>query len=217
MKQINHLMMAAGIVSICFAGSANAEETKSLEIKPYIGVGIGGYVGKYEETASTYRFDFQNPTVGGYVKGGAEFHKNFAAELRVGATGEMSTGWAAGTLAAAATTTTLKADYMTTLLLVGKVELPVLESTHGKIEAYGVLGGTLAKIVGSYSLSANQKSASKIGFTYGAGLSYTMDDKISLGVEWVEYLTNVDTGWGTGGTTSTVTIRGVSGTASIKF
>jgi len=232
-KKTQSLLVAAVIVGSCIgtAQAEGADDSKSepyvvgsgqaglldnSRFKPYIGASLGVFLGQYKESTSAYSFDIKNRSFGGFVKGGVSFHPNFSTELRLGSASEMTTSWGAGTLGSTVPyTTKLRTDLFVSYLAVAHYELPVLKEGHGKFEVYGLLGGTTGKfkVTDTWNGTTTLITTTKTGASYGLGTSFSMDDRMSVGIEWASYLTNVKLG----GTPGSLSLSGVSGSVGMKF
>lgn len=152
----------------------------ATDIKPYAGVGLGGFGLEYSDnTASINKTAF-----GGYTNFGAEFGDYFAAELRIGATGSISKAFPG-------TTSTFKVPTFFSYL--GKIQFPATSD----LKLYGLIGATTAKLKGTNTIGFN-RTETKTGLSYGVGADYTVQDKLSIGAEWVQYWNkvNLPSTWG---------------------
>ncbi len=153
----------------------------ATDIKPYAGIGLGGFGLEYTDTTGS----INKTAFGGYANFGADFSDYFGAELRIGATGSVSK-------ALSTTTLTLKVPSFFSYL--AKVQFPATPD----FKLYGLVGGTTAGFKGTNTRGFNS-TETKTGLSYGAGADYTVQDQLSIGAEWVQYWNkvNLPTTWGT--------------------
>jgi len=185
---------------IAMSGVAQAQD-----FKPYAGFGVGAF-GVEEKVPGLSQ---KSTTFGGYGKFGVDFSDYLGAELRIGATANGSKTYPAGTLAAANPTfdLTLTSDYFISYL--GKIQLPVAED----FRVFALLGATTAKIKATSAVTSTAvNSATKTGFSYGVGGEYFFNDNMSVGGEWVQYLTDVNLS-----PVATARLWGASGTFNFYF
>jgi len=200
------------VLSMAPMAAAHADSMDNMDIRPYMGVGMGAFGVEYKDTAIS-----QKKTVfGGFVKGGADIGDYFGLELRLGTTSTGSKSYAAGTLGTAAGTYKTSADYFFSYL--AKLQVPASD----ELKPYVLLGGTTAKFKSQNSSTALSASKAKTGFTYGAGIDYNLGNQLSVNVEWVQYWTNVKLGTTyaaapTGATDSKAKIWGVVAAVDYHF
>lgn len=190
-----------------------APHAQAQDIKPYIGIGGGVFALQYKESGLGYSISQRNPTWGAFLKGGADFNEYVGAEVRLGMTGNPATDWPTGTLGSVVPfRISTKIDNFVSYLL--KVGTPVGSESH--IHAY--IGGTTAKVTGTLSVSGLNfgESSTKTGVTFGAGYDFTIGDNAKLGLEWIEYWTDVNLG-STGGSVAKGSFRGLSATIKMTF
>jgi len=153
----------------------------AADIKPYVGLGIGGY-------SINLGGGVGNKTAfGGYGEVGVDFEKYFGAELRLGTSG--NTNWSSG---AANAETSI--DYMFSYLV--KVQGPVSDSFY----VYGLLGGSTAQLTSTIktpgfvfvSTGTNSSVAKNTSFTFGGGFDIQVMDKLSVGAEYMHYYSDVN-------------------------
>jgi len=161
----------------------------------------------------------RNPTVGGFIKAGVDVGKYFGGEVRFRLTGNPSTDWGTGLPVGGgfvtfvlSTVSTKISDFFSCF---GKVQYPFDNS----FKVYALLGGTTAKFnsllsIGGFNLSGD---ATKTALSYGGGIKYKVADTISVGVEWIEYWTNVTLDTSALGTVTEGSFRGISATVSMSF
>ena len=197
-------LMIAMAALIAMSGVAQAQD-----FKPYAGFGIGGFGVEEKEPG----FSQKSTTFGGYGKLGVDVNDYLGGELRFGATGNGSQTYAAGTtfggiVIPVPVDVTLTSDYFISYL--AKLQLPVAED----FRVSALLGATTAKIKGTASagvISAST-SATKTGFSYGFGGEYFFNSNMSVGGEWIQYLTDVNLD-----SVSTARLWGASGTFNFYF
>lgn len=179
-------IFTAAALMLAGMGSANVAHASDMDVRPYLGVGMGAFGLEYKDTAIS-----QKRTVfGGFVKGGADIGDYFGLELRLGTTSSGNKSYAAGTLGTAAGTFETTASYFASYL--AKLQVPASD----ELKPYVLLGGTTAKFKATNSATAASASKAKTGFTYGAGIDYRLSDTFSANVEWMQYWTNVKLGTG---------------------
>jgi len=189
---------------VAMSGVAQAQD-----FKPYAGFGVGGFGVEEKEPG----FSQKSTTFGGYGKFGVDIGDYFGAELRVGATGNATKNYPAGSslggvIFPVPVEVALSADYFISYL--AKIQFPVMQDF--RVSAY--LGATTAKIkltAAAAGVSAST-SATKTGFSYGFGGEYFVNDKVSVGGEWIQYLTDVNLN-----SVSTARLWGASGTINYYF
>ena len=163
---------------------------QAQDVKPYAGVGAGFFGLEYKEPG----FSQKNTVFGGFVKIGADINQYLAAEVRLGGTTEGTQSYPAGTLGGVIPFDfSLSGDYIFSYLL--KPQFPVT----GDFRIYGLLGGTTAKLSRKLNVTVAgvtliNDSATNTGLSYGLGADYLLSNQMSVGVEWVQYWTNVDVG-----------------------
>ena len=192
-----HIFAAAAAIAMSVIPTTNAH-AEYLDGSRYVGVGLGAYGLELKGTNGA-TLNQKNTVFGGYLKLGRDFGDYLGAELRIGATGSGKKTYSFGTI---------KLQSPMILSYLGKVQFPVTPD----FRVYGLLGGTTAKVKLTYTTGGTSGTATKTGFTYGAGLQYFVQDSVSLGAEWVQYWTNVKTG-----VDSKMKIWGATATASFHF
>ena len=201
----NFLLAAAMLFSL-------SSFTYADEIKPYIGIGLGGF--SLELAASGV--NQKNAVLGGFLKLGAQFNEYLSAEMRYGRTGSGTASYPAGTPITTSLGTipsplpfdfTMQASYLVSLLV--KPHMMVAQN----FRLYALLGGTAVRVKGTFSVpGVPSTSGLSSGYSYGGGAEYKMSEHIDMGVEWVQYWNNVKTG-----ATSSANISGISGFISYAF
>lgn len=152
----------------------------ATDIKLYAGGGLGIFGLDYADST----FSVNKTAFGGYGNFGADFNDYFGAEVRIGATGSVSK-------ASPTTTVTLKVPSFFSYL--AKVQFPATPD----FKLYGLVGATTANFQGTNTAGFN-RTETKTGLSYGAGADYTVQDKLSIGAEWVQYWNkvNLPSTWG---------------------
>jgi len=147
---------------------ASSSVVQAQEIKPYAGVGVGGYSLDFGLTSS-------ETVVGGFVYFGVDLHENIAAEVRVG--------------------TTANASYLNVIdygvdWMISYFAKPQLELADG-FKVYALLGGTTMKTQFGSNLPGSLTNTST-DFSYGGGAEFKVSGQQSIGIEWVQYAKNAD-------------------------
>jgi len=204
------------IALIFFAGFSGTSQAD--EFKPYIGLGTGVFaVGFKLNDPLVSSFSQRNPTWGSFIKAGVDVNKYFGAELRIGLTGNPSTDWGSGLPVGSGLITLVPSTVSTKInhffSYLGKVQYPFNEA----FKVYGMFGGTTAKYTAKLSIAGLNfdENATKTGFTFGGGIEFMPSENISVGLEWVEYWTDVTIS--TAGSTDKGSFRGLSATVSMSF
>jgi len=167
------------IAAIMLLLGVQPAQAQNLDVKPYVGVGIGAFGLEIKDTG----VNIKNTVFGGYGKVGANIGDYLGVELRIGST-------ASGSKVSPIDPTVIpkvKADYFLSYL--GKLQFPVTPD----FKIYALLGGTTAKLKLTNNIGFNA-NPTKTGFTYGFGAEYYLQDKLSVGGEWMQYWTNVTVG-----------------------
>jgi len=193
------ILLAAG-----FSSAAQAQD-----FKPYAGVGIGAFGIEEKEPG----FAQKNTVFGGYGKFGVDFNDYLGAEVRVGTIGSGKNTYPAGTniggtIVPLPTEVKLTADYFFSYL--AKLQYPVAQD----FRLYAMLGGTTAKAKATVTMGAvsANTSASKTGFSYGFGGEMFINEKMSIGGEWMQYWTDVNLS-----PVSQARLWGIAGTLTAHF
>jgi len=197
-------LLLAMIAMSGMSGMAQAQD-----IKFYGGFGVGGFGVEEKEPG----FSQKSMTFGGYGKVGVDINEYFGAELRVGATGNATKNYPAGSSLGGVVfpvpvEVTLSAGSFISYL--AKMQLPLAE----KFRVSALVGATTAKIkLKATAVGASvSNSATKTGFSYGFGGEYFINDSVSVGGEWIQYLTDVKLN-----SVSTARLWGASGTFNYYF
>jgi len=178
------MFVAAAALMVSGMAPIPAAHAGDMDVKPYMGVGMGAFGLEYKDTAIS-----QKQTVfGGFIKGGAGIGDYFGADLRVGTTSSASKSYVAGTLGAGAGTFKTTATYFVSYL--AKLQVPA----SAELKPYILLGGTTAKFKSTNSSTTTSASKAKTGISYGAGIDYAISDQFSANVEWMQYWNNVKLG-----------------------
>jgi len=160
------LLIAAAVMAM------NAGSAVAAEIKPYVGVGVGFFeIDPGQNKQSTF---------GGHLFVGAEFHEYFAAELRVGSTGQHERE-EVGPL-----TETFQVNWFVSALAKPKVEV------FDGFDAYGLVGITSMSSSITPLNSVIEQTSTNTALTFGLGAQYHYNNQLSAGIEWVRYSTNAD-------------------------
>jgi len=205
-----------GLIAISALMISTNAQAQGME--PYIGIGGGIFAIQLELNDPLVGSASQrNPTWGSFIKAGVDVNEYFGGELRIGTTGTPSTDWGpglpvgSGLITLVPSNVSTKIDYFFSYL--GKIQYPVSDS----YKIYVLLGGTTAKYTDSLSIAGFNFNGSntKTGFTFGGGVEVNLNQRTSIGIEWIEYWTNVtlDT---TGGTEKG-SFRGLSVTLNMAF
>jgi len=187
---------------------ASSSVVQAQEIKPYVGIGLGGFGLEYKEPGVTQK----NTILGGFAKIGLDFNEYIGAELRVGLTGKGSQTYPAAMILGAAAATTVDQSLSSFVSYLLKLQYPVASD----MRIYGMLGATSAKYKQAYNpgnlvIGAGQ-STNKTGFSYGVGGEYFVTDQVSAGFEWMQYWTDVDLG-----PVSSARVWGATGSLNYHF
>ncbi len=156
-------------VALCFGIGIAAASAQAQDISYYTGIGLGTLNTEYKDAA----IDQTNTTFGGYVNFGADFNEYFAAELRLGMSGKNKKS-------IGGVSRTFSSPFFVSYLAKGKY--PVTS----EIDLYALVGGTTARIKGT-SAGLTQ-TETKTGLTLGAGADYRLNEHVSLGAEWTQYM-----------------------------
>lgn len=160
-----------------------------FDIRPYAGAGLGAFGLEFKNSTTSIK----KTVFGGYGKLGADIGDYLGVELRIG-----------GTASGTKNTTKIQASSFYSYL--GKIQFPATPD----FRLYALLGGTTARF------KKGGLSKTKTGFSYGFGADYYLQDRVSVGGEWVQYWTNVKLG-STFGTGAEAKIWGAVATASYHF
>ena len=147
----------------------------ATDIKPYAGIGLGGYTFKGAGTS-----------FGGFGQFGADIGDYFGAELRLCTSSKTSYTTQGANFE-------INLDYAFSYL--GKIQAPISESVH----AYALLGGTTGQVTDKIktagfiftSSGTNTLSSKSTSFTIGGGLDFQVQDNLSIGAEYMRYYKDV--------------------------
>ena len=182
-KKLFHLTACMALFTV---STLHAQE---IEVY-YAALGVGAYSVEYTESRATGGLSVQASSMpAGLIKIGVDAEL-WGAELRLGAVSSAtSSPFAIGTLGSA-TPFTLKIQASPFLSYLGKLQYPISDA----MKVYVLLGGTMANfsINPSGTTVLLNSSATKTGFTYGLGAEFKPYSDFSVGVEWIQYWTNVD-------------------------
>jgi len=167
--------MKGVITAAIFTLLALPSVASAADLKPYAGIGIGGYT-----------FTGAGTSFGGFGQVGADIGDYFGAELRLGTSSKAS-------YSTASFNGEVKLDYIFSYL--GKVQAPINESWH----VYALLGGTTAQLTDTIKTpgwiflasGTNTLSSKSTSFTAGGGLDFQVQDNLSVGAEYMRYYKDV--------------------------
>jgi len=164
-----------------------------FDIHPYAGGGIGIFGLELKSTTVNQK----NTVFGGFGKVGVDIGDYLGAEVRFGSTSSGSTG-------------NIKLNDSYFISYLAKFQFPVTTD----FRPYAMVGGTTAKF--KMTNAGVESSKSKTGVSYGFGADYYLQDKLSIGGEWMQYWTNVKLG-SAFGTNSKAKIWGAVATMTYHF
>ncbi|WP_167631218.1 outer membrane beta-barrel protein [Mariprofundus ferrooxydans] len=193
MKKIVFYM---SMFSIFFSATA----LHAQEIKVYAALEAGTYTVKYVESGISRGFSTVKSGIpAGILRVGLDYGY-FGGELRFGLMKTSSRSYPAGTLGKPAPFT-LDFRNGPFFSYLGKVQYPVTRSFN----VYALLGGTLSKF--SINPLGNgthlDYNAVKTGLSYGFGVEYKPRPLFAVGLEWMQYWTNVETSLSNGNRSNT--------------
>jgi len=176
------------------------------DFTPYIGIGGGMFGVKYAEQGSLGGLELSKTTWGSFIKAGVDNQRYyFGVELRAGLAGSISNTFPAGTIGSI-TPIDLKVQTTNFISYFAKLQYPVSQS----FRVYGLLGGTSGRFkVESRRGLRGSVVTWKSAISYGAGAEFRFRSKGSIGVEWVQYWSDVPLSIVTGAT-SKVSMYGAS-------
>lgn len=189
----NTIKLAGLALALAFGVST----AQAGEIKPYVGVGVGLF-----ETDLGFGLKSKS-AVGYYIHGGADFNDYIGAQLRIGSVSSKTIN--------AATAAKFKTNFFVSEL--AKFQYPVTSDA----KVFALLGATTYK--GSISgPTTSNSSTTKTTFSYGAGFSYTVEDTIDIGFEYMAYSPKTKATQ-TGGvvTTTDIKLTSIAINGSYKF
>jgi len=180
MRVIKGRDMKKTIIAAMFTLLASATTAQAVDIEPYVGIGVGGYLLKTTTATVGTKTAF-----GGYGQLGADIGDYFGAELRLGASGKATL--TSPQLGGVNINSSI--DYIFSYL--GKLQVPVSEN----FRLYGLLGGTTAQVASKIktpgvvfaATGTTNISARKNGFSFGGGLDFKVQDKLIIGAEYMHY------------------------------
>ncbi|WP_018295274.1 outer membrane protein [Mariprofundus ferrooxydans] len=181
MKKIVFYM---SMFSIFFSATA----LHAQEVKVYAALGAGAYTLKYSESGPARAFSTKKTALpAGILRLGVDYGY-LGAEIRVGVVKAGSGTYGAGTLGSASPFN-LKLQASPFISYLAKFQYPVSKSFN----TYLLLGGTAAKLritptATGLFLNSNK---TKTGFTYGIGVEYKPRPLFAVGLEWIQYWTDV--------------------------
>lgn len=154
----------------------------AMDIKPYTGIGIGGY------SINVSNSDGATTALGTYGQLGADVGDYFGAEVRLGTSGKTSFRDKTGV------NMNINIDYIFSYL--GKVQAPIGKSVH----AYALLGGTTGQFTRKiktpgfiYTSTGTTTFTNKVSsFTAGVGLDFQIQDKLLIGAEYMHYFKSIN-------------------------
>jgi len=178
------LILGAGLMlGLAFSTAPANAESDGFGFDPYVGMGIGSLV--FTQTGQLFgppsNAKFQNYTqLYGYVAMGAQLHKYFDIEMRLGTTKADSN------TATPTAKPTYSADYVWSFLAKPKAYMTE------KTSIYALVGGTTARYAGNGVGTAAGNTAvgtNKVsGVSFGGGLEYKASEHFSIGLEAIRYL-----------------------------
>jgi len=165
-----------------------ATSLQAQEVKVYAALGAGAYSLKYAENGPSGSLSAKKSALpAGILRVGFDYDY-FGGELRFGVMQGANTSLPTGTLGSA-TPFNLNLQASPFFSYLGKIQYPVTRSFN----VYALLGGTAAK----FSINPSgtgvllNSSATKTGFTYGIGAEYKPRPQFAIGLEWIQYWTDV--------------------------
>jgi len=181
----NIILSISLFLALAMSTAPAIAESDGFGFDPYVGMGIGTLAikqtGQLFGPPSNAKFptDYQ---LYGYAAMGAQLHRYFDIEMRLGTT-------KADANAVANANARRSADYVWSLLAKPKVNI-----TDNTL-LYGLLGGTTARYAGPGvgTAAANTAVGAKTisGFSFGGGLEYKASEHFSIGLDAIRYLHKV--------------------------
>jgi len=173
-------------MALLSAQTLQAEEIKFY----YAALGAGAYTVEYTESRPNSALSVKKSSIpAGLLKVGIDA-PFWGAELRLGLMGRATSNqFGVGTLGSASPfTINIQASPFFSYL--GKLQYPFTDA----FKLYALLGGTMANftITPTGTTVLLNSSATKTGLTYGLGAEYKPTADFSIGIEWIQYWTNVD-------------------------
>jgi len=168
--------------------SNGAVMAEAGDFTPYVGIGGGVFGTKYAEQALLGGLELSKTTWGSFIKAGVDNQRYyFGIELRAGLTGSISNTFPAGTIGSI-TPIDLKVQTTNFISYFAKLQYPVSQN----FRVYGLLGGTSGRFkVESKRGLRGSIVTWKSAISYGAGAEFKFRSKGSIGVEWVQYWSDV--------------------------
>jgi len=159
------------------------------EVKVYAALETGTYAVKYSESGPAGALSAKKSgMLAGMVKVGLDYNDYVGGEIRLGTVQAGSVSFPVGTLGSA-TAFGVKIQPSLFISYLGKVHYPVSQS----FEVYALFGGTAAKFnikpTGTGVMLSTR--AIKTGLSYGIGAEYKPRPLFSVGLEWMQYWTDV--------------------------
>jgi len=172
MKSIFRTMVLMCFLS--FIPSSLLADDFDLDVRPYLGGGIGAFNIDAGFGSST--------SFGGFGTVGANLNKYIAVEVRTGASSDASVT-VLGTV-----NTTSGVDWFVSYL--AKPQF----SVFGDGNIYGLIGATTLKTTFTAIGPGGSFAVSKTGtgFSFGGGFEYKLMNNIYVGAEWVQYASDAD-------------------------
>jgi len=210
-------LLSATTIIILISSQAAYAQAYTQEIKVYYAaLGAGLYNVEYTESRPTSQLSVKKSSVpAGLLKVGVDADL-WGAELRLGLMGSTTSNpFGVGTLGSA---TPFKINLQASPFFsyLGKLQYPFTDN----FKAYVLFGGTMANfsITPTGTTTLLNSSATKTGFTYGIGAEYKPTSDYSIGIEWIQYWTNVDMSLTTAGRSrASFGGFGISGSKSFDF
>jgi len=155
--------------------------SKAQEFKPYAGIGLGAY------TADTGIAGIGKQTAfGGFGQFGVDIGKYYGGELRLGTSSNT-------TFVNSGVSEEAKLDYVFSYL--AKIQAPVSKN----LRVYALVGGTSGQVTAKITTpgfvfaatGTTSISTTKTSLSVGGGIDFRIQDKISFGVEYMRYYSDV--------------------------
>jgi len=179
------------VTTICLSllTIAISRPCQAQDFKPYIGAGAGLFV--LDFTASGVTGINNKDVFGGFGTIGFDYGDFFGAELRFGSASNTSFD----VISSGSTVNeTVGLDYFFSYLV--KLQFPAAEN----LRIYALLGGSSAKATAKIntpgfvftSTNTTSVSDSSSSLSFGGGFDFKIQDRFSLGVEWVKYASDTE-------------------------
>jgi len=180
------ISLAAAILVLCMVAPISAVHAENLDVRPYVGAGVGFFGLEYKDTAIS-----QSKTgFGGLAKLGWDLSDYFGFEFRLGTTSKVSKSYTAGSGLGGVGTFRTGPAYFASYL--GKLQIPVGDD----FLPYVMFGGTTGVLKITNSRNGGSASVTRSGPSYGVGVDYYVADKWTINGEWMQYWTDVKLGDG---------------------